>query len=160
MDRTNFTREDVKVLETAIDDMNPQVYPYIIDQLLAAGALDAYLKPVIMKKGRPGVMLTILAGDDEPNLERILEIIFTETTSLGVRMHTEQRFCLRRELFTVQTGYGPVRVKAAFTTDREKPARYMPEFEDCKALAMKKNVPLRQVHNAALMAAEQLSENE
>jgi len=157
MDKMNFIRDDVKVLETAIDDMNPQIYPYIMEKLLAAGALDVYLKPVIMKKGRPGVMLTVLIGDDDRNLARILEIILAETTSLGVRMHTEQRFCLRRELFTVQTGYGPVRVKAAFTTDREKPARYVPEFEDCKALAQEKNVPLRQVYNAALLAAEQLS---
>lgn len=160
MDKTNFTREDVKVLETAIDDMNPEFYPYIIEQLLAAGALDAYLKPVIMKKGRPGVMLTVLAGVDERSLAHILDIILTETTSLGVRMRTEQRFCLRREFFTVQTGYGRVRVKAAFTANKEKPARYVPEFEDCKALAREKNAPLRQVYNAALLAAEQLQSGE
>jgi len=156
MDQTDFITEEIKVLETAIDDMNPQMHPYLMENLLDAGALDVYLKPVIMKKGRPGVILTVLLGKDEPNLTRILEIILTETTSLGVRMRTEQRFCLRRELFTVPTGYGPVRVKAAFTTDQTKPARYMPEFEDCKILAREKNLPLRLIYNAALLAAEQL----
>lgn len=158
MDKMSFIRDDVRVLETAIDDMNPEFYPYIIDKLLAEGALDAYLKPVIMKKGRPGVMLTVLVTDDDRNLERILTVILTETTSLGVRMRTEQRFYLQRGFSTVQTGYGQVRVKAAFTTDLKKPARYVPEFEDCKALALEKNVPLRQVYNAALLAAEQLKD--
>ncbi len=158
MDQVNFIRDNVRVLETAIDDMNPEFYPYIIDKLLAEGALDAYLKPIIMKKGRPGVMLTVLAPDDDRNLEHILTVILTETTSLGIRMRTEQRFLLRRGFSTVQTGYGLVRVKAAFTTNLQKPARYMPEFEDCKALALEKGVPLRQVYNAALLAAEKLTD--
>jgi len=153
----NFIRGDVRVLETAIDDMNPEFYPYIIDKLLTEGALDAYLKPVIMKKGRPGVILTVLVTDDDRNTERIVTVILNETTSLGVRMRTEQRFCLQRGFSTVQTGYGQVRVKAAFTTDLEKPARFVPEFEDCKALALETGAPLRQVYNAALLAAEQLS---
>ena len=158
MDNLNLIRENVRVMETAVDDMNPEFYPYIIDKLLAEGALDAYLKPVIMKKGRPGVLLTVLAADDDRNLERILAVILTETTSLGVRMRTEQRFCLQRGFSTVQTEYGPVRVKAAFTTDLENPARYVPEFEDCKVLALETGVPLRQVYNAALLAAEQLTD--
>lgn len=158
MEELRYTREDVRVLETAIDDMNPEFYPYIIERLLEEGALDAYLKPVIMKKGRPGVMLTVLLRNNNQDTERLLEVILTETTSLGVRVRTEQRFCLHRGFATVQTPYGQVRVKAAFTADSEKPARYVPEFEDCKALAREKGVPLRQVYNAALVAAEQITD--
>lgn len=150
-----YIREEVRVLETAIDDMNPEFFPYIIEKLLEEGALDAYLKPVIMKKGRPGVMLTVLLKNNNQDTERMLAVILDETTSLGVRMRTEQRFCLHRGFSTVQTDYGPVRVKAAFTSDEEKPARYVPEFEDCKTLAREKNVPLRDVYNAALLAAGQ-----
>ena len=155
MEQVQYVREKLLVLETAIDDLNPEFYPYVIDRLLAEGALDAYLKPVVMKKGRPGVMLTVLTRDNNQDMDRVLTVIFSETSTLGVRVRTERRFCLYRGFLTVSTPHGPVRVKTAFTVDDEKPARFKPELEDCKALALKNNIPLQEVYNAALLAAEQ-----
>ena len=103
-------RTDLPVLlETNIDDMTPEIYGYLIDRLLEAGARDAFLTPVIMKKGRPGIQLTVLAN---PNKEtELTELIFSETTTLGIRRLPVQRHILERRTDTVQTPYGPIRVK-------------------------------------------------
>jgi len=152
MNIESFAWEEIHVLETAIDDMNPEFYSYIIEKLLVEGARDAYLQPIIMKKGRPGILLKVLTH--RHNLHQIIDIIFAETSTLGVRIHTEKRACLLRDFITVQTEYGPVRVKTARTSDREKPLRCSPEYEDCKRLAIEKKVPLQDVYTAALLLAK------
>ncbi|WP_006524009.1 nickel insertion protein [Desulfoscipio gibsoniae] len=146
--------EEVLVMETAIDDQNPEFFPYLVDRLLEAGALDAYLQPIIMKKGRPGTLLTVLAREDRQDI--LLQIIFSETSTLGVRLRTERRLCLHRDFITVHTGYGAVRVKLALEEPGGAPLRYAPEFEDCRALALEHRVPVQNVYRAALLAAENM----
>jgi len=146
--------EEVLCMETAIDDMNPEFYPYLVTRLLEAGALDAYLQPIIMKKGRPGVLLAVLARPEQR--EALQQLIFSETTTLGVRWRIEQRTCLPRELLTVPTEYGPVQVKLALDDSSGQPSRYAPEFEDCLARARERHVPLQNVYRAALLAAVQM----
>ncbi len=147
-----FCWEEIAVLQTSIDDMNPEIYPHVMERLLAGGALDVYLQPLIMKKGRPGTLLTVLVKNNQQDVERALHEIFRETSTLGVRMRVERRACLARTIFTVQTEYGPVRVKAAFT-EPNRP-RYSPEFADCRARSAERSVPLQEVYQAALRAAE------
>lgn len=145
-------QEHITVLETVLDDVNPEHYPYILEQLLAAGARDAYLAPLIMKKGRPGVKLTVLSGADEWHLPAM--VILKETGTLGIRVRREDRVVLDRKVLAVDTAYGPVRVKAALLDNRV--IRVKPEFEDCRALALKHRVPVRTVTAAAERAAEAL----
>lgn len=153
-----FYIEDVLVMETAIDDMNPEFFPHLLDRLLEAGALDAYLQPVVMKKGRVGTMLTVLARE---NLQdTLLQVIFSETPTLGVRLRTERRACLYRDFITVQTGYGTLRVKLALEGTGGRPLRYAPEYEDCLARAKEHGVPVQSVYRAALLAAEDMLKDE
>ncbi len=148
------TYEKVLLMETAIDDMNPEFFPYLVARLLEAGALDAYLKSIIMKKGRPGVLLSVLAREDRQ--DALLQVIFSETSTLGVRFRSEQRTCLHRELVAVQTNYGVVQVKIALNEPGGQPLRYAPEFEDCLARAREHSVPVQNVYRAAMLAAENL----
>ena len=131
------------LLETNIDDMTPEIYGYLIDRLLKAGARDAFLTPVIMKKGRPGIQLTVLA---DPNKEtELTELIFSETTTLGIRRLPVQRHVLERRADTVQTPYGPIRVKIADIGGKQ---RITPEYDDCARIARKKQVPILDVYKA------------
>jgi len=131
------------LLETNIDDMNPEVYGYLADRLLEAGAKDVYMSPVYMKKGRPGTILSVLA--DESDVDLFTEMILKETTTLGVRITRVLRKKLKRESRTVDTEYGPVRVKIATMNGHE---RWAPEFEDCTRIAREKGVPLLDVYMA------------
>lgn len=141
--------DEVLVMETDIDDMNPQVYGYLVDRLLAAGALDARLTPVYMKKGRPGTTVTVLC---EPGMQQKLEeIIFAETTTLGIRSWRAKRHKLKRESKEVETPWGKVRVKLAFRGDEQ--VRAQPEYDDCRRLAEQHGMPLRQVMEAVVRAA-------
>jgi len=142
--------DEVAVLETALDDCSPQILAYVSEQALARGALDVMLAPVQMKKGRPGTLLTLLCS---PGTESAFaDLLFRETSTLGVRTRRESRLILARELLTVDTPYGPIRVKRATTADGN--ARNLaPEFEDCRAAAERANVPLKEVQQAALRAA-------
>ncbi len=134
--------EDRSVLiETNIDDMNPQIYDHVISRLLAAGAHDAYLSPVIMKKGRPGILLSVLT--DTRKEDALLDILFRETTSIGVRISEVGRKKLSREITTVETPYGPVRVK--ISRKGSEVLTITPEYEDCKKIAEEKQIPLKQV---------------
>jgi hypothetical protein len=133
--------DDVVSIETNIDNMNPEIYPFVIQQLLAAGAHDAYLVPVIMKKGRPGILLSALTERSKVN--EMLEIIFSQTTTLGVRIQPVERRKLERSERTVQTQFGAVRMKAIISDGKEK---LMPEFEECKRIAMEKGIPLIEVY--------------
>jgi len=136
------------LLEANLDDTTPETCAHALDRLLAAGALDAYLLPVQMKKSRPGWVLCALAGDE--SLARVEEIFFRETTTLGVRRYRVERTKLDRETCTVQTEYGPVRVKVGRLDGEE--LTVSPEFEDCRRLALERQVPLRRVADAARRA--------
>lgn len=131
------------LLETNIDDMTPEIYGYLIDRLLEAGARDAFLTPVIMKKGRPGIQLTVLT---DPNKEtELTELIFSETTTLGIRRLPVQRHILERRTDTVQTPYGPIRVKIADIGGKQ---RITPEYDDCVRIAREKQVPILDVYKS------------
>lgn len=139
----------VTVIEANIDDLNAQVFGYLMEKALAAGALDIFYTPAQMKKNRPGVLLTLLCNP--PDRERMCDLIFRETTTLGVRYRNEQREILTREFVTVETEYGPIRIKVS----RARDGRVMnasPEFEDCRAAAEKSGVGLRDAQTAALKA--------
>jgi uncharacterized protein (DUF111 family) len=134
--------EDSSVLiETNIDDMNPQVYDYLIERLMTAGAHDAYLTSIIMKKGRPGVLLSVLG--DAATSDALLDIIFRETTSIGVRIQNVSRKKLSREVREVATPFGTVRVK--ISKRGEEVLTVTPEYEDCKKIAEERQIPLKQV---------------
>ena len=137
-------RTDLPVLlDTNIDDMTPEIYGYLIDRLLEAGARDAFLTSVIMKKGRPGIQLTVLA---DPNKEtELTELIFSETTTLGIRRLPVQRHILERRTDTVQTPYGPIRVKIADIGGKQ---RITPEYDDCARIAREKQVPILDVYKS------------
>jgi uncharacterized protein (TIGR00299 family) protein len=129
------------LIETNIDDMNPQVYEHLIDRLMQAGAHDAFLTPIIMKKGRPGILLSVLT--DPAKSDVVLDIVFRETTSIGVRIQQVGRRKLAREIREVETSYGRVRVKVSKRGDEVLTAT--PEYEDCRRLAEEKQVPLKHV---------------
>jgi uncharacterized protein (TIGR00299 family) protein len=141
--------ERVLVVEANIDDMNPQWYEHVLERLFEAGALDVYLTPIQMKRNRPAVTLSLMV--DESKLDSALGILFSETTTIGVRMHEVQRRKLDREEQTVETPYGPVRIKIARWEGRVM--NVAPEYRDCLRLAEDKGVPLKDVHQAALAAA-------
>jgi len=137
-----FSIDESYIIETNIDDMNPEFYPYVIERLLNAGAHDAYLVPIIMKKGRPGIILSTLC--EASLLEEILKIIYRETTTLGVRILKIDRRKLIRDSEIVKTKFGDVKVKVILTESGKK---YVPEFEECKKIAIGKNVPISEVYN-------------
>jgi len=140
--------QTVTVLETALDDLSPQVIAYVTEAALERGALDVMLTPVIMKKGRPGTLLTLLCNPaDSAALEQLL---LRETSTLGIRIRQDRRICLERAHTTVETPYGEIRIKLG-THDGET-LNANPEFEDCRAAARAHAVPLKQVQQAAMAA--------
>lgn len=132
----------VVVLDTNIDDMNPQFYAPLLDRLFAVGALDAFLTPVIMKKGRPGTVVTVLAPPNR--VAACTDLLLTETTSLGVRHRTELRVKARRSFEEVSTPWGPARVKLKHWGGQL--LAVVPEFDDCQALATASGTPFPAVH--------------
>jgi pyridinium-3,5-bisthiocarboxylic acid mononucleotide nickel chelatase len=138
----------ITVLEATIDDMTPQVFGFVLERLLQEGALDAYGLPVQMKKSRPGMLLTVLAQDDDA--ERLAELIFAETTTIGLRRRRERRMTLQREWVPVETQWGTVRIKLATLHGEETNAA--PEFEDCRKLAIEHRVALKRVMQEAMRA--------
>jgi pyridinium-3,5-bisthiocarboxylic acid mononucleotide nickel chelatase len=138
--------EQISVIEANLDDMNPQIYGYFLERALAAGALDVYTTPVQMKKNRPGTLLTVLCKPQDANA--LASLIFAETTTFGVRTTTAQRRILPREHVNVTTTFGEVRIKLSRVNGRI--LHVSPEFDDCRKLAVEKNVPLQQVINEAL----------
>jgi uncharacterized protein (TIGR00299 family) protein len=143
--------EDVVVqLETNVDDMNPEWYGHLGERLLAEGALDVTLIPALMKKGRPGTLVSVLVPPE--GLEQALGTIFAETTTLGVRIREVTRRTLDRRVVAVETPYGRVRVKLGLLGGAVRSAA--PEYEDCRAAAVRAGVPLPRVYEAASRAAE------
>ena len=144
------TREQDTVLqvETNLDDVNPQIYEYVMDQLLSRGALDVTLAPVIMKRGRPGVVLTCLVAPGE--LDRILDVLFQETTALGVRIREVMRQILARRFMSVKVPGGVVRMKIADVN--ETTTKAAPEYLDCKRIAERTGRSVKTVLDDAALA--------
>jgi hypothetical protein len=142
--------EEISVIEANLDDMNPQIYGYFQEKALAAGALDVYTTPVQMKKNRPGTLLTLLCRPQDANA--LMSLIFAETTTFGARAYSAQRRTLPRESVNVHTQYGDVRIKLSRVNGHIQ--HVAPEFEDCRKLAVEKNVPLQRVISDALRAYE------
>jgi uncharacterized protein (TIGR00299 family) protein len=140
-----MTDERLLVLETNIDDMSPQVFGYVMERALAGGALDCYLTPVQMKKNRPGVLLSVLCRQRER--EALTELLFRETTTLGVRCYEVARRALEREMVRVETPFGAIDVKVASLNGRV--VKEMPEYEQCREAAERAGVALRTVEAAA-----------
>ena len=144
--------ERVAVMETSIDDMNPQIYDYLMEKLLHMGVMDVFMVPLHMKKNRPGVLLTVLSEVEMMN--KIIDLLISETTTIGVRWRIDNRMTARREIRTEKTVHGDIGFKVAKIGDRT--VNVSPEYEDCKRLAMKESVPLKDVLDAARLAAEKL----
>jgi uncharacterized protein (TIGR00299 family) protein len=142
--------EEIAVIEANLDDMNPQIYGYFLEKALGVGALDVYTTPVQMKKNRPGTLLTVLCrpGDTQD----LMDLIFAETTTFGVRTYRAQRRVLPREWISVGTEFGEVRIKVSRVNGRI--LHVAPEFEDCKRAAEEKGVPLQRVIASALRSYE------
>jgi pyridinium-3,5-bisthiocarboxylic acid mononucleotide nickel chelatase len=135
----------VSVVETNVDDMSPQIYGYFVERALAAGALDVFSTPVQMKKNRPGLLVTLLC--DPAKAARLMDVVFRETTTIGVRTYEARRKTLEREYVAVATAFGEVRVKVSRMNGTVLNAA--PEYEDCQKIAAEKGVPLKQVIAAA-----------
>lgn len=139
--------ERIAILETVIDDSTPQVLAYVSERLLEAGAWDVYRIPVQMKKGRTGMQVTVLCAPDR--VARLREMLFRETTTIGVHWRIEDKMALRREFAEVQTGWGAVRMKVARLASGAE-ANAAPEYEDCRRIAAEHDVPLKQVMSEAM----------
>ena len=142
----NALQDTITVLEANLDDLNPQVFGYVMDRLFEAGALDVFATPIQMKKSRPGSLLTILAKPEDA--ATLTEIVFAETTTLGVRRREESRQILGRKWTTVPTRFGDVRIKIASLNGTV--TSYAPEYEDCRRLAAEHRVPLKMVMQEAV----------
>jgi uncharacterized protein (TIGR00299 family) protein len=138
--------EEISIIEANLDDMNPQIYGYVLEKALSAGALDVYTTALQMKKNRPGTLLTILCRPEDT--DALMSIIFAETTTFGIRSHRAQRRALPREWVNVSTAYGSVRIKLSRSNGRI--LHVTPEYDDCRKLAVEKQVPLQEVISEAL----------
>jgi uncharacterized protein (TIGR00299 family) protein len=144
-------KEPLLLFETSIDDMNPELYGHLMERLLEAGALDINVLPAQMKKNRPGQLLRVLAA--EGLRDTVLQILFLETTSLGVRIQPVDRHSLPRRTVRVQTSYGQLPVKVA--TNPQGDFTVAPEYDGCQRAALKHKVPLRQVYEEAMYRARE-----
>jgi uncharacterized protein (TIGR00299 family) protein len=146
--RVEETRGHVCIVTSTLDDMNPQVYGYLMEQLFANGALEVYYNPVMMKKNRPGVEVTLIG--EEKNVYDLANLLMTHTTTLGVRIHREERMELARRKAVVETPYGAIDVKVALRPDGREAAS--PEYESCKRVAAEAGVTLLEVYEAVRKA--------
>ncbi len=140
-DQESVPNDEISILETNIDNMSPEILGYTMEKLMDSGALDVYYTPIYMKKTRPAVMLTVLAKYEDE--KKFSDIIFNETTTLGIRVSRSARYCMNREFVKVNTMYGDVRIKIASIGDIHK---YSPEYEDCKSIALKTGLSLTKVY--------------
>lgn len=148
---TDATTETIMVLETQIDDLNPQALGYTFEALFAVGALDVFSQAVGMKKSRPGTLLTVICTPK--TMSACEAVLFNETSTLGIRRSQQLRTALPRELTTVETPYGSVQIKLAY--HHQKLVNVQPEYEDCACIARTYHLPWRHVHQAALLAWHQ-----
>jgi uncharacterized protein (TIGR00299 family) protein len=142
--------DSLVVLETNIDDLNPETYAYVMERLFLAGALDVYLTPIQMKKNRPATLLQALALPEDT--DKLRRIIFEETSTLGIRQQRVERYALHRYIRRVETPFGLIRVKVADLGPGK--TKRVPEFEDCRSAAQEYGVPLWEVYQAAQVAAQ------
>lgn len=134
--------EEQYILETNIDDMNPEFYGYVEEKLFDIGALDVFKTPIFMKKGRPGIKLSVLINEQ---IEKgVLDIIFEETTSIGVRKYKVEKIMLNREFSKVKTQYGEITIKKSYY--KEKLVKYKPEYEECKRAAKEHNISIEKIY--------------
>jgi uncharacterized protein (DUF111 family) len=127
------------VIEFNVDDMNPQQIPYLIERLLENGAADVFITPIIMKKGRPGFLVTVTCSSVKE--EQVVNVIFSESSTIGVKKRKTEGIKLKRDVYTAATSYGKIKVKEVALPDGSK--RIMPEYDECAAIAKKENLPLR-----------------
>ncbi len=152
--KDGYVSDEAVLIETNIDDMNPEFYDYIMERLFSQGALDAFLTPIQMKKNRPAHMLSIVVY--EQNLKEILEVLFSESTTLGVRIREIKRLRLAQQNFIAETKYGKIRVKVGiFKGDIKNVA---PEYEDCKKIAKQYKVPLKEVYEETKWSVQQIAD--
>jgi len=144
--KDDYVSDEAILIETNIDDMNPEFYDYIMEKLFFQGALDVFLTPIQMKKNRPAHMLSIIVY--EQNLKEILEVLFSESTTLGVRIRETKRLRLAQKNFITETKYGKIRVKVGMFKGEIK--NIAPEYEDCKKMAKQHKVPLKEVYDEAM----------
>jgi hypothetical protein len=145
----HFATDDLVEIAANIDDLNPQIYSHLSDRLFAAGARDVTLTPTIMKKGRPAVTLSVLA--EAASRDHIAQLIFTETSTIGLRFHPVSRLKLERKTIEAQTRFGSIRVKVS--GDGAMPTTVAPEYDDCQRAALAHDAPLKLVMEEALAAA-------
>jgi len=147
--RKAYEEDVVSLIQTNIDDMNPELYEHIVDRLFYEGALDVFLTPIQMKRTRPATMLSVIAGQEK--MEKMLEIIFDETTTLGIRISKIKRRKLNRENRKVSTKYGEIEVKIGKHDGVVK--NISPSYEECRKIATHLKIPLKKVYQAAKQAA-------
>ena len=146
-----LSTDEIIILETCIDDMNPELFGYIMERLFSDGALDVYWIPLHMKKNRPGTMVQVLC--EQAGKDRLIQRLLSETTSLGVRYYKAKRKLLAREQVTIQTSFGEIQVKRVMHPDGRE--RLVPEYDVCREVALKLNLPLQVVYDSiAREAAE------
>jgi uncharacterized protein (DUF111 family) len=150
---SSATDEQLWMLETNLDDASPQIIGHVMDRVFELGALDCYFTPVQMKKNRPGVLLSVLCGREEK--EAVMKLLFTETTTLGVRSYEVNRRALQRSVVRVETQYGPIDVKVAHLDGRV--VNEMPEFEQCRQAAVRAGVAVKIVEDAVRVATAKLN---
>ena len=152
--KDGYVSDEAVLIETNIDDMNPEFYDYIMEKLFSQGALDVFLTPIQMKKNRPAHMFSIVVY--EQNLKEILEVLFSESTTLGVRIWEIKRLRLAQQNFIAETKYGKIRVKVGiFKGDIKNVA---PEYEDCKKIAKQYKVPLKEVYEETKWSVQQIAD--
>ncbi|MDM7926041.1 MAG: LarC family nickel insertion protein, partial [bacterium] len=145
------TEDRIRLIETNIDDMNPQFYDHIMDRLFAAGAKDVFLTPIIMKKSRPGLVLSVIAAEERT--EALVSILLAETTTLGVRISDlKKRMVAARDIASVSTAWGDMKVKIRSLSEKEKTAA--PEYDDCRRVARETGLPIRAVYDEVKRVAE------
>jgi uncharacterized protein (DUF111 family) len=137
-----FDFDEIYVMESHIDDMNPEIFGFLMERLLAAGALDVGHTPIQMKKNRPGVRLTVICREEK--LEEVARIILIESTAIGVRYYPAKRFKLERGIEERVTSLGTMKVKVL--REGEKIVRVAPEYEECRRIACERGIPLIEVY--------------
>ena len=152
--KDGYLSDEAVLIESNIDDMSPEFYDYIMEKLFSQGALDVFLTPIQMKKNRPAHMLSIIVY--EQNLKEILEVLFSESTTLGVRIREVKRLRLVQQNFITDTKYGKIKVKVGIFKEEIK--NIAPEYEDCKKMAKQHKVPLKEVYDEAKWSAQRIAD--
>ncbi len=140
-----YETEQTAVIETSIDDMNPQIYEYIIERVLDMGAMDIFLSPLQMKKNRPGTLITVICSPDD--VGKFSDFLIRETTTIGLRWRIDNRIKAKRVIKNIQTKYGIIHFKVFEVGDQF--VNITPEYEDCKRISVEKNIPLKEVIDEA-----------